>query len=67
MLFIIDAQLPPALTLFFTARGQEAVAVRDPGLRDADDREIWKKTGEMQAIVVIKDEDFVHFVTLREA
>lgn len=67
MRFILDAQLPPALALFFTARGHEAVAVRDLGLQGADDREIWSKAEEMQAIVVTKDEDFVHFVTLSEA
>ena len=67
MRFIIDAQLPPALTDFFTERGHEAVAVRDLGLRDADDRDIWTKAEAMHAIVVTKDEDFVHFVTLSDA
>lgn len=64
MRFIIDAQLPPALAGFLNGRGHEASPVRDLGLRDADDRDIWDKATEIGAIVVTKDEDFVHFVML---
>jgi predicted nuclease of predicted toxin-antitoxin system len=35
--FIVDAQLPPALALALRDRGVDAVAVREIGLREADD------------------------------
>jgi predicted nuclease of predicted toxin-antitoxin system len=40
MWFLVDAQLPPALALFFEEQGHEGKAVRDVGLRDADDAAI---------------------------
>ena len=58
MRFIVDAQLPPALADWLRARGHEATAVRDIGLRDADDRTIWARAGIDQAVIVTKDEDF---------
>ncbi len=42
MRFLIDAQLPPSLTQFLRTFGEEAIACRDVGLRDADDEEIWR-------------------------
>jgi predicted nuclease of predicted toxin-antitoxin system len=56
--FIIDAQLPPALAASLRAVGCEAFAVRELGLRDASDSEIWNHALRAQAAVVTKDEDF---------
>lgn len=42
MRFLVDAQLPPSLARFLTTVGEEAIACRDVGLRDADDGEIWR-------------------------
>ena len=58
MKFIVDAQLPPALARLLCELGQEAVAVRDVGLREADDGPIWQYALEHGAVIVSKDEDF---------
>ena len=58
MKFIVDAQLPPALADWLRNRGHNAVAAREVGLRDADDRTIWNWAIREGAIIVTKDEDF---------
>lgn len=58
MRFIVDAQLPPALASWLSHRGHEAVACRDIGMRDADDRTIWERAKRDGAVIVTKDEDF---------
>lgn len=56
----IDAQLPPSLARWFVETlGVEAVAVRDVGLRDADDLRIFHAARAAGAVVVTKDADFV--------
>ena len=59
MRFLIDAQLPPAVARLLASHGQEAHAVRDVGLRDASDAEIWTFAAQGDWTVVTKDEDFV--------
>ena len=58
MRFLVDAQLPPALARFLESQGHEARAVRDAGLRDADDSVIWAFAEREGWIIVTKDEDF---------
>lgn len=58
MKFLVDQQLPPALTGWLLARGHEAEHVRNIGLRDADDPDIWRRALDMGAIIISKDEDF---------
>ena len=58
MKFIVDAQLPPALAEWLRDKGHDAVAVREIGLRNADDGDIWSYARAENAIVVTKDEDF---------
>ena len=58
MKFIIDAQLPPAVARLLCELGHEAVAVRDIGLREADDGPIWQYALEHGAVIVTKDDDF---------
>ena len=57
----LDAQLSPALAPWITANfaGVEATAVRDLGLRDAEDEVIFFAAREANAIVMSKDSDFV--------
>jgi predicted nuclease of predicted toxin-antitoxin system len=50
--FLVDAQLPPALAEWFRARGHEAAAVREVGLREADDQSIWFRAQTDGAIIV---------------
>jgi predicted nuclease of predicted toxin-antitoxin system len=58
MRFVVDAQLPPDLARFLRERGHEAWPVRDVGLRDAEDGDIWDYASRDQVVVVTKDEDF---------
>lgn len=63
MKFWLDAQLPPALALYLTDTfGVEAQVVRDLGLRDAADREIFEAAGRAGSTVITKDGDFVEIV-----
>ena len=60
MNFLVDAQLPPALTRILAAAGHRALHVREIGLRDATDRLIWDYAVREGAVVITKDEDFAH-------
>jgi len=50
--FIIDAQLPPGLAKMLCEQGANAVAVRDIGLRDASDSQIWQYALQNQAAII---------------
>lgn len=59
----LDAQLSPALAPWFRATtGLDCVALRDLGLRDAADREIYMAARDANAVVLSKDADFVRLV-----
>lgn len=58
MKFIVDAQLPPLLAEELRKAGCDAVAVREIGLRDAKDSQIWDYAVRNGAAIVTKDEDF---------
>lgn len=58
----IDAQLPPALATWLITRGSTAVHIADLGLLRATDREIFEAARAANAIVITKDEDFVHLL-----
>src|SRR5260221_12494861 len=58
MKFLIDQQVPPDLAQWLIERGAEAVHVRDVGLRDSDDREIWRTALTQGMVIITKDEDF---------
>ena len=58
MKFLVDAQLPPALARWLREAGCEAQAVREAGLREADDGTIWRYAVQNGYAIVTKDEDF---------
>lgn len=58
MKFVVDAQLPPALARLSREAGCDASAVREIGLREASDAEIWRYAVQQQAATITKDEDF---------
>ena len=59
----IDAQLSPALAVWLSGNfAVTARALRDVGLRDAADREIFAKAKQAQVIVMTKDSDFVQLL-----
>ncbi|MGI8555665.1 MAG: DUF5615 family PIN-like protein [Pyrinomonadaceae bacterium] len=60
----IDAQMSPAIAVWITANFPlEAFAIRDVGLRDSEDREIFLEARKHSAIVMTKDSDFVTLQT----
>jgi predicted nuclease of predicted toxin-antitoxin system len=58
MKFLVDAQLPPALALWLRDAGHDAQAVREVGLREAEDGDIWNYALKTAAVLITKDEDF---------
>jgi predicted nuclease of predicted toxin-antitoxin system len=60
MKFVVDQQLPPAVVSWLAACGCVAEHVRDVGLRDADDGQIWGYALMVEAIVLTKDQDFAN-------
>jgi predicted nuclease of predicted toxin-antitoxin system len=59
----VDAHLSPAIATWITSTfGIEAIALRDLGLRDAEDSEIFEAAKAQKAVVMTKDSDFVDLV-----
>lgn len=59
----VDAHLSPAVATWITSTFEiEAIALRDLGLRDAEDPEIFETAKAKEAIVMTKDSDFVDLV-----
>ena len=60
MILWLDAQLSPAIAVWLRMRfGLDAHAVRDLGLRDAEDPEIFAAARAAGVVVMTKDSDFV--------
>ena len=59
MRFLVDAQLPPALTRWLRGRGHEAIHVADIGFVSASDDVIADRAAAQGEVLVSKDEDFV--------
>ncbi|MBI5751448.1 MAG: DUF5615 family PIN-like protein [Hydrogenophilales bacterium] len=63
MKFWLDAQLPPSLAVWLAETfSVEAAALRDIGLRDASDQEIFYAARQAGAVVMTKDSDFAELV-----
>jgi len=58
LLFLIDAQLPPALAEALRNAACEAVHVADLGLLTATDQRIWDEAIFRSAVLITKDRDF---------
>jgi len=56
--FLIDAQLPPALTDHLRKAGHDAEHVYAIGLGGAGDADIWAHAMRRKLVIVTKDEDF---------
>jgi predicted nuclease of predicted toxin-antitoxin system len=56
--FLVDAQLPPAVARWLRDAGHDAQAVREVGLREAEDSDIWNHALKTGAVLITKDEDF---------
>lgn len=65
MILWIDAQLSPYLAQWVSSEfGIDARPVRDLGLREAKDREIFLAAREAGAVILTKDSDFVLLLEL---
>ena len=63
MIIWIDAHLSPAIATWITMTFSiTAIALRDLGLRDAEDPEIFEKAKAQDVILMTKDSDFVDLV-----
>jgi len=64
VIFWLDVHLKPELALLLKREfSVDAIAVRDLGLRDATDRQIFERGRQLgNLVVVIKDGDFVELV-----
>jgi predicted nuclease of predicted toxin-antitoxin system len=58
LLYLIDAQLPPALAEAMCRAGFNAVHVAEFGMANANDGAIWNEAISRSAILVTKDRDF---------
>lgn len=58
MKFLVDAQLPPVLARWLCDAGHEALAVREVGLREAEDGAIFDYARLNGFVILTKDEDF---------
>ena len=60
MIIWIDAQLPPSIAKWITENFEvKTFALRDLGLRDSEDEEIFEAAKTADAVVMTKDSDFV--------
>jgi predicted nuclease of predicted toxin-antitoxin system len=60
----VDAQLSPVIATWLSAAfGVDAKPVRELGLRDAEDSEIFKAAAAADAVVLTKDKDFFPSLT----
>jgi predicted nuclease of predicted toxin-antitoxin system len=63
VIFWLDAQLPPGMAPWLSSEfGIAAISIRDVGLRNATDHEIFAAAGQANATLVSKDADFVELV-----
>lgn len=63
MIIWVDAQLSPAIATWISDTfGITALALRDIGLRDAEDFEIFEAAKAQSVILITKDSDFVDLV-----
>ncbi|MEB3343629.1 DUF5615 family PIN-like protein [Okeania sp.] len=60
MIIWVDAHLSPAISIWISSTFEiEALALRDLGLRDAEDYEIFEAAKAQGVIIMTKDRDFV--------
>jgi predicted nuclease of predicted toxin-antitoxin system len=60
MKFLIDNQLPIALSRWLSAQGVESNHVLDIHLDEVSDHQIWQYAKTHGVVIISKDEDFVY-------
>ena len=65
MIVWVDAQLPPQVAAWLSETFDiEAKALRDLGMRDATDKDIFSAAASANAAILTKDRDFVDMVMI---
>ena len=62
MLFLVDAQLPPALVDLLQQPGHYAEHVNAIGLGGAPDHQLWARATQRGSVILTKDQDFADLV-----
>src|SRR5688500_11659259 len=63
MIIWVDAQFSPAIALWIAENSDaQAVAVRELGMSDSSDRQIFMAARKEGAVVMPKDSDFLHIL-----
>lgn len=63
MILWLDAQISPSVAVWLRMRFDlDAFAIRDLGLRDAEDADIFAAAKETGVVVITKDSDFVELL-----
>jgi predicted nuclease of predicted toxin-antitoxin system len=60
--FLVDSQLPSALSRWLQEKGHQAEHVFDVGLAQSKDNPVWNDAGQHGAAIITKDEDFAEWV-----
>jgi predicted nuclease of predicted toxin-antitoxin system len=60
--FLVDTQLPKALSGWLSGRGHPAEHVLDVGLGQSKDTPVWRYAHQNGAVIITKDEDFAERV-----
>ena len=58
MSLLVDNQLPVALARYLSAHAWECIHVRDVGLDEVSDQDIWEYAKTRSLTIITKDEDF---------
>jgi predicted nuclease of predicted toxin-antitoxin system len=65
--FLVDNQLPAALSAYLCKKGLDCQHVLDVGLAEASDAELCRYAASQNRIIVSKDEDFFYLAGARKA
>ena len=67
MKFLVDDQLPAALSRHLAKRGCDSLHVQDVGLSKGSDIQIWRYAEDHGCVVISKDEDFLYLANALES
>ena len=66
MRFLVDASLSPIVAEKMKQEGFDVVHVRDYGMQESDDEEIFERARDEDRIIIAADTDFSNILALRD-